>query len=227
MSRRAENVRRALIAEGASVDEIREAMQELEANETDPAERARAAGVPTLYRTVTWDSIEEDEARKEAIFAARRWAKGTSPDRGLYLWSDGYGNGKTLIAAAAAAQILSTRPRPVRWLDVVGLMTDLNLPFGNPQYERAASRLQPPGPLEVVILDDIDKIPATDRNIQPIFRLVNDCVNEEAPLIITANRDLNSLAADFGARFGSALASRLTGHCLDVEVAGRDRRVNP
>lgn len=227
MSLRAANLRAALKQDGWSDEEIQEALQQESGQRLDPDARGRAAGVPRRYRGVTWKSIEEDAARREAIDSARGWATGTSADRGLYLWSRGYGNGKTLIAAAAVHQIFAAGPRPVRWLDVVGLMTDLNLPFNNPQYQRASAKLHPPAPREAVILDDIDKIPATDRNIQPIFRLVNDCVNEEVPLIITANRNLNSLAQDFGARFGAALASRLTGHCLDVEVSGRDRRVHP
>lgn len=132
-----------------------------------------------------------------------------------------------MIAATAVLQILAAAKRPVRWLDCSRLLTDLNLPFGNPQYEQAAAKLSRPIPGEVIVLDDIDKLPATDRNIQPVFTLVNDCVGERTPLIITANRDLDSLAKDFGRRFGEAIASRLVGHCLDVEVSGRDRRVDP
>lgn len=230
--RRAENIRRALEAEGASREEIVYALAELDA--PDPLDRARAAGIPALYRGVSWESITEDEeSRGEAIDAARRFAAGEASESGLYLWSDGeeageaYGVGKTRIAAAAASEILSGGSRSVRWLDVVQLMTDLNLPFKNPLYERAAAKLQPPGPREAVVLDDVDKLPPTDRNIQPIFALVNGCVQEEAPLIITANRSLDDLSRDFGDRFGRAMASRLVGHCLDVEVVGRDRRLEP
>lgn len=225
MGKKAENIKRALIAEGASVDEIQAVLAELD-EPVDLASRAASSGIPALYRGATWKTIEEDAARKEAIFAGRRWAGGSSPWKGLYLWSDGYGNGKTQIAAAAALQILEERPRPIRWLDCARLLTDLNLPFRNPQYEKAARKLERPGAGEIIILDDIDKLPATDRNVQPIFALVNDCVGEECPLVITANRHLDSLAKDFGERFGRALASRLVGHCLDVEVSGRDRRLD-
>lgn len=184
-------------------------------------------GIPAIYSEVEWGSIEREEANEEAIAASRRWASGDAPYRGLYLWSKGYGAGKTMIAAAAVLQILTEDPRSIRWLDCSRLLTDLNLPFANPQYERAAARLARPEPREVIVLDDIDKLPATDRNIQPIFTLVNDCVGEETPMIITANRHLDALADDFGKRFGRAISSRLVGHCLDVEVSGRDRRVDP
>lgn len=229
------NIRSALEAEGWSDEEVEAALEEHRQELSgDPDVPAKMAGIPARYRRVTWEGVEEDEVRKEAIVAARHWAEGTATARGLYLWSaadgevegDAYGVGKTRIAAAAALEILG-RGRPLRWLDCARLMNDLNLSFKNPQYERAAAKLRAPSPLEVVVLDDIDKMPVTDRNVAPIFTLVNDCVNEETPLIITANRNLDSLAADFGSRFGEAIASRLVGHSLDIEVGGRDRRIDP
>ncbi|HEV2790409.1 MAG TPA: ATP-binding protein [Solirubrobacterales bacterium] len=153
--------------------------------------------------------------------------------RGIYLWSDGadagdditgYGTGKTRIAAAVAQYVLASGKLKVRWVDIVRAMTDLNLPFRNPTYARAADRLRPPGDCELVILDDIDKQPPTERNIQPIFALVNDCVNSQTPLLITANRHPDDLRQDWGDRFGHAASSRLMAHCLDIEVTGRDRR---
>ncbi|MGH2938287.1 MAG: ATP-binding protein [Solirubrobacterales bacterium] len=227
MSKKSDNIKAALLAEGASFDEVRSALLDLEEPD-DLDTRAATAGIPALYRGATWETIAEDEeTREDAIAAAKDWAEGKLDARGLYIWSDGFGNGKTQIAAAAIHQILEGRGAPVRWLECVRLLTDLNLPFGNPIYAKAAAKLQRPEPREVVVLDDIDKMPITDRNVQPIFALVNDCVGEESPLIITANRDLDSLADDFGRRFGRALASRLVGHCLDVEVSGRDRRLEP
>lgn len=231
---RRENHRRALEAEGLTAEEIAQHLAELDEAEDDrsPHARARRAGIPPLYLGVGFEDIEADEGRAKAILTARNWAKGKTA-RGLYLWSaggdednTGFGVGKTRIAAAAAQAVLKTGQLNVRWLDVVRLMTDLNLPFGHPTYSQAADNLRRPAAGEVVVLDDIDKQPPTDRNIQPIFALVNDAVNGKVPTIITANRDLDSLASDYGDRFGHALASRLVGHCIDVEVRGPDRRLS-
>lgn len=233
MSLRAENIRRALEASGASEEEIREEMEEQEAGMPSLADRARVAGIPSLYRAVTWAMVEVDDPRKEAIESARLWTTGGTSWRGLYLWSEGgdvgeaYGVGKTQIAAAAALQLLDDRRRRVRWLECSRLMTDLNLSYANPQHEKAAAKLARPEEGEAVFMDDLDKIPVTDRNVQPVYTLIHDCVVEQVPLVITANRSLDSLSRDFGERFGSALASRLVGHCMDVEVGGRDRRLDP
>lgn len=154
--------------------------------------------------------------------------------RGLYLWSDdaekgndltGFGTGKTEIAAAITKHILTAGKITPRWVSVARAMPDLNFPFAHPTYAAAASRLGRPTSDELIVLDDIDKQPPTDRNLQPIFALVNDCVNDMVPLVITANRHPDDLAADWGARFGHAVASRIIGHCLDIEVNGPDRRL--
>lgn len=271
MASRRENTRLALEAEGATAEEVAEALADIDAEENgrDQHARARRAGVPALYLGVEWDHLELDDGRKLAILAARNWANallhltddelaerrqsreqpppvedvleriaaGDSSfpmPRGLYLWSEGdadedltgFGTGKTRIAAAAAQQIVNSGNFDVRWLDVVRLMTDLNRPFSSSAYGRAADRLRQPDAGELIVLDDIDKQPPTDRNLQPIFALVNDCVNGEVPLLITANRNPDDLAEDWGARFGHAVASRIIGHCLDVEVSGRDRRLS-
>lgn len=234
MANRRTLFRAALEADGATPEEIDETLAELDAERDgkDPHARARRAGIPPLYLGVSFEDIEADPLRAPAIANARIWAKGGS--RGLYLWSEGdatddltgFGSGKTRIAAAAAQHIVDLGSQRVRWLDVVRLMTDLNLSFKNPMYEQAAEKLRRPSPGDVVILDDIDKIPPTDRNIQPVYALVNDCVIGEVPLLITANRHPDDLQADWGDRFGHAAASRIIGHCFDVEVRGRDRRLD-
>lgn len=270
---KANNIRLALEAEGASEDEIAETLAEMD-DDRDPDATATRAGVPPLYRGVTFDAIElDEESRNNAVLAARNWAvhvthrgrnadevakrRGHTPQQaretlplveqlvagearspvplGLFLWSEGgadedvsgFGTGKTRIAAAIANYVLATGGMGVRWLDIVRAMTDLNLPFSSKLYGRAAAALGRPSPRELIILDDIDKQPPTDRNVQPIFALVNDCVNGEVPLLITANRHVDALLEDWGERFGTAVASRIVGHCLDVEVRGRDRRLDP
>lgn len=283
MANKRENTRLALEAEGATAEEIAEALAEIEAEEDgrDPNARARRSGVPPLYLGANFDGLDLDEDdRNTAIMAARNWAvfvAGVDPDdelskkrgrlpakmtrprggapsgssatllerlafgdlsgtipKGLYLWSaegdedeSGFGTGKTRIAAAVVQHVLRAGTLRVRWIDVVRSMTDLNLPFSHPVYAKAATRLGAPARGELVVLDDIDKQPPTDRNVQPIFALVNDCVNGEVPLLITANRSIDDLLEDWGDRFGVAVASRIIGHCLDVEVRGRDRRLDP
>lgn len=241
-STRATNIRRALEGEGADEAEIESILEELMVEEDggDPLARARKAGIPGLYLDVPWDEIEPD-GRKQAILRAKEWARAAEGGRrdvaeqtpaGLYLWSEGdrdedvtgFGTGKTWIAAAAAHHLLAHGVN-VRWLTVTRLMTDLNLSYKNPQHEVASRRVREPRPGEAIVLDDIDKQPPTDRNIQPIYALVNDCVNNAVPLLITANRHADDLQADWGDRFGHAAASRVIGHCLDVEVRGRDRRL--
>lgn len=237
MADRRSNLRAALEAEGADPETIADTLAEMDAEDAarDPHGRARSAGIPPLYFDASFDGIEKDEpGRTAGIRTAEAWARGVLPAKGLYLWSEGdtdedltgFGSGKTLIAAAAARAVLGAGELRLRWLDVIRLMTDLNLGYSNPRYEKAAEKVGPPQGGEAIVLDDIDKVPATERNIQPIFALVHDCVNGRTPLLITANRHPDDLQDDWGQRFGHAAASRIVGHCIDVEVRGRDRRLD-
>lgn len=151
--------------------------------------------------------------------------------RGLYL-SGPVGLGKTRIAATAAVQRLSLAP--VRWLSVSALMMKLSLDFKSPERAQAMRALDPPTfrpgaeRLEpTLVLDDLDKVRASDYQLAPLYTAINGWIEEELPLLVTANASLDELEEKFGGDFGTPIASRLAEHCERFEIRGRDRRVDP
>lgn len=209
-------------------EEERELKEELERERERIRRRRESAGIPEGYWTASAESLERDGDRAEAIDAAIAWARAEegSPN-GVFLYGD-VGRGKTWIAAAAANERL-LRGGEVRWLSVAKLLSELKLPFDHEGYRRAAELLskRPYGPGAALFLDDLDKVEPTDRTISPIFVAVDGWIAAGAQLFVTANRDLDAIAEEFGDRFGNPLASRIVGACLDVKVGGRDRRVEP
>jgi DNA replication protein DnaC len=180
----------------------------------------RAAGIPKGLAGLSFKALDEDPARNDALYAATAFAAGET--RGLYLWGD-VGRGKTWLAAAAAEEMMRSGHR-VLWKSVIALLIDLDLPFTDKSYAKALGslRYRP----SVLVLDDLDKTPASERAAKPIFAAVESAVTNERPLLITANRDLDELAESFSPRYGEALASRLAGYCRVAEVGGRDRRLD-
>lgn len=178
------------------------------------------AGLPLALRGLTFDAVEEDAPRTDAIRLAKSWAANGG---GILLWGD-VGVGKTRIAAAATEELIK-RGIPVRWVPVAKLLTDMRLPFGHKDYAAAQEALRPAKPGEALILDDLDKATGDDRSVQPLYVAIDGWVNAEAPLFVTLNRHLDRLADDFGERYGDAIASRLVGYCEDVNVGGPDRRL--
>lgn len=197
-----------------------------EADWADKALRRRVdrGGVPASFRELTWSDVDKDPDRAGGIVTAQAWAAGTLSQRGVYFYGE-VGRGKSMIAAVAAQEV--ARRRRIRWLNVAKLLTDLRQSFSSPAYARAASALDPAGPLEVLILDDLDKARAREQDAQVLYVAVNAWLEEEAPLFVTANHSLDRLAEKLGETFGAPIASRLAGYCLDVEIGGRDRRLEP
>lgn len=182
--------------------------------------RVENAGLPTAWRTLTFDQLRELPGQAPAVAAAQRWARGDTP--GVLLHGE-VGRGKTVVAAAAAA--LRCVIGGVRWLSVAELLTDLRMPFDAPEYARAIRRLEPGKRGTALVLDDLDKMRPSEHQLQPLYVAVNGWLEARAPLFVTMNRDLDELATWGGETFGPALASRLAGYCDVVEVVGEDWRL--
>jgi DNA replication protein DnaC len=199
---------------------------EREAREHTQRVRARrllSSGIPAKWQGATFDALERDATRLDAIREAEKWGHGMR--RGLLLEGP-VGRGKTQIAAAAAMRRIARGP--VRWLSVADLLLKLRMPFSSPEYAKALRTLDAITTRgAALVLDDLNKITPNDHAVQPLYVAVNGWVEAQLPLLVTMNGTLDELEKDFGQRFGEPIASRLAEHCKVVHVGGRDRRVDP
>lgn len=202
-----------------STTETREEREERMSGLVDA--RLRVSGIPPRWRGLTFDRLDEDEPRAEALRCVRGWAMGDVP--GVCLWG-GVGHGKTVIAAAGANMAL--HHGALRWLSVAELLMDLRMPFSSPEYVRAQRVLDPGRRRMALVLDDLDKAKPTEHALQPLYVAINGWIEARFPLIVTMNRSPDELAAWMGETFGEAIASRLAGYCDVIEVGGRDRRLS-
>lgn len=150
---------------------------------------------------------------------ARQWATRQKP---IVVLTGPVGVGKT--HAAAGAIWLALQHRAVRWVEVARAMTQLRAAFGDRDRADALSALTGS---DSVVLDDLDKVPATEQGLSMIFAAIDARIAEGSPLLVTMNSDLAGLAKrldpkDTGA--GEAIVSRLQVGRV-IALAGRDRRV--
>lgn len=182
--------------------------------------RVEQSRVPAPWRTLSLSSLSAKAGQDHAMDRARAWARGDI--HGLLLHGD-VGRGKTLIAAAAAIERCALSN--VRWIGVAKLLTELRMPFESPEYAKAVRRLDPGRRGVALVLDDLDKLKPTEHSLQPLYVAINGWLEVQQPLLVTMNRDLESLSEWGGESFGAALASRLSGYCEVVEIKGDDWRL--
>jgi DNA replication protein DnaC len=190
------------------------------------------ACIPKRYRDIGYDGF----TASEAVEAAKAWARGEL--RGLCLTGK-VGRGKSWLAAAAIADMIATRAaedaradldeahdgaprrvRPVRWVSVATLMSELRRSFTDEARGEAVKVVSGHG---AAVLDDIDKVNPTEFGKEVISSTIETRLAAEAPILVTTNLSPGQL----GDKLGANIASRIAGDCLVIEMVGPDRRLQP
>jgi DNA replication protein DnaC len=173
------------------------------------------SGIPARLCGLTWPDVAD--SRPDALGAAQAWAYGDV--LGLLL-TGAVGRGKTWLAAAAAWARLELGP--VRWFSTPALLAELGLSFADDRREKALDAL---AGSEALVLDDVDKCRPSEYAAEQLFAAIDNRLTAGAPLLVTTNLGLDTLAAKFPAPFGDAIVSRLVGYCEAFVLQGPDRRL--
>jgi DNA replication protein DnaC len=130
------------------------------------------------------------------------------------------GVGKTHLAAALARE--RTRHTSLRWFSVPTLFALLALSFQSSGRDEALSVL---AGSQTLVLDDLDKVRATEYAAEQIFCAIDNRLTAGAGLLVTTNLTLSEIAARYPEPYGEAIASRLAGYCETFALDGPDRRM--
>jgi DNA replication protein DnaC len=181
------------------------------------------SGMPAaLAREVSWKSIitkagdPTDQAKREqALEVAQGWAKEKEPARGLWLWGPP-GSGKTRLAATAAVSRL--RRWPLQWVSVAVLIAQLEGAWNDDERRSALKILTSPG---AIVLDDLDKVPPSQRVKTQLFAAIDKREQAGSTMIVTTN----TAPAKLEPILGDVIVSRLVGRCVVLAYPGADMRL--
>lgn len=188
--------------------------------------RLQASGMsPALRESVAggWDDVivkgadaDDTVRRTRARDALRAWAESEDPGaRGVWL-SGGAGGGKTHLLALAALERM--RVVPVRWVSVAVLVTELEMAWADEDRQAALKVITDPG---VVVLDDLDKVPPSQRAHLALFTALDKRDQAGSGVCVSSNAPPGQISKIFSTPF----MSRLVKLAHPLPYPGADRRV--
>ncbi|MCS7294486.1 MAG: ATP-binding protein, partial [Dehalococcoidia bacterium] len=104
-----------------------------------------------------------------------------------------------------------------RFVTLTGLLEALRPTADGSRPETLAEYQQLPW----LVLDDLGAERLTAWGADRLYELLNDRVNEERPLVVTSNLDLNALATRWDAQLGDESGQRLVNRLLEGTVVLR------
>jgi DNA replication protein DnaC len=143
----------------------------------------------------------------------------------VYFWSQEPGTGKTHLAWAfyINERLKNEKSKPL-FSTFGALQLRLRGAMGEGGVQSEQEIIKEFSSRKMVILDDLGGLRpgnASDYSLSMIFEILNNRYSWQRQTIVTSNKSLEGIEADFDAR----IASRLVGMCKVLELKGADRRL--
>ena len=200
-----------------------------ERTERDQSQRIYQAKVPEIWKGITFDT-SDSSIHKLAFTRCRKYAESFSPRQSgsLYLWSDGYGRGKTHLAACIANHVLHVRKYRVRFQKALALLLEIKHTYSDHSQGDESDILDSVLSFDLLILDDVGKGAASQWLTDTYWTVFDRRMEAGLPVVVTANIPLHNAGGgeSLGDRIGFGAESRLRKMCGEnvIEFKGKDLR---
>jgi DNA replication protein DnaC len=194
------------------------------------AKLSEAARIPRRYERCSLSNYQPVKGNSSQLLAFnhayRLVSEYPAADRGL-LFMGSVGVGKTHLAAAVLRELIEQKNVSCLFYEFGALLKEIQDSY-NPASQTSESRvLSPVYRAEVLVLDELGAVKATDWVRDAMMQIINARYNERRLTIFTTNyRDERRSAADetLEDRVGARLRSRLYEMCRTVVIDGEDYR---
>lgn len=181
--------------------------------------------IPGIFEGVTFDDYEvECDSEKRGKAAVVDYFKNSIRNyiygKNLVLIG-GFGTGKTMLESILCKKLSETWLFKCQFINAVDLKGEITKCFSSKSSKTVDEVVDRFKTADFLFLDDIDKLTPTEYVREFIYSLVNYRVENQLPIITSANHTLEDLDSKF---YGEAIVSRLINNSPVVIFEHKNRR---
>lgn len=170
------------------------------------AGRLKFAAIPETYKDVTLKDMTtryylkpDSKQLFKTIAETIKWYLEHLPEqieagKGLYLWSDTKGSGKTMLAAALANELINNHKRYVKFATSLDILDEIKATYSNEGNE--SKLLKDLVNTDILIIDDFGTERSSDWAGEKFYQIVNNRYINKKVTFYTSNYDLQTLKYD-------------------------------
>lgn len=171
--------------------------------------KLRFAAIPEAYKNVRLTDLKLNMYKKQesrnvfkSVAGNIKWYldnlyKNIEQGKGIYLWSETKGSGKTMVAAALANELINEHHRYVKFATSLDILDEIRATYSRKDSEESESKLlKDLVTSEFLVIDDFGTERATDWAGEKFYQIVNRRYTNNKVTFYTSNYDLRTLKYD-------------------------------
>ena len=170
--------------------------------------RLTFASIPAAYKDVTLKDIRtkyytkpESKNQIKATAEFVNWYlknlnENIKEGKGIYLWSETKGSGKTMLAAALANEIINKHKRFVKFATSLDILDEIRATYDKGSEENESKLLSDLVSANFLVIDDFGTERASEWAGEKFYQIVNKRYINKKVTIYTSNYDLKTLQYD-------------------------------
>ena len=170
--------------------------------------RLRFASIPETYKDVTLKDIKTNfytkTESKNLIKAAGEFIswylenldKNIEEGKGIYLWSEVKGSGKTMLITALANELINKHQKSVKFATSLDILDEIRATYDPHSEVKESDLLRDLYNTEFLVIDDFGTERATDWVGEKFYQIVNNRYINNKVTFFTSNYDLKTLKYD-------------------------------
>lgn len=169
--------------------------------------KLRFASIPENYKNVRLSDLSTKYYNKDnkqifrAIASFTTWylenlEENIDSGKGIFLWSETKGSGKTMLAAALANELINKYRRFVKFATSLDILDEIKATYEKDSEENESKLLNDLVTAEFLVIDDFGTERASDWAGEKFYQIVNKRYVNKKVTFFTSNYDLKTLKYD-------------------------------